>query len=258
MSSLRLIRLIVAALATAGIAGSALGQTIAADVPLPTGSERVLLSAPAQPRAVLIMLPGGDGIVDIGQTAAAGRLSLNFLVRTLPLWVAQGFAVVILGAPDNRSLLGQRHTPGYAAAIDRAIDFARSRAAGPVWLVGTSQGSTAAANGAARLAGKIAGVVLTSSVTRQNSSGETVFDANPAAISVPALIVANQGDTCAVTPAADAAVLAGYLTRSPRKEVILVQSSDSDPRSPPCEAMSPHGFYGIEGMVVQRIAGWIR
>ena len=179
MPSLRLIPLIVAALATAGIAGSALGQTIAADVPLPTGSERVLLSAPAQPRAVLIMLPGGDGIVDIGQTAAAGRLSLNFLVRTLPLWVAQGFAVAILGAPDNRSLLGQRHTPGYAAAIDRAIDFARSRAAGPVWLVGTSQGSTAAANGAARLAGKIAGVVLTSSVTRQNSSGETVFDANP-------------------------------------------------------------------------------
>ena len=257
MPSLRLIPLIVAALATAGIAGSALGQTIATDVPLPTGSERVLLSAPAQPRAVLIMLPGGDGIVDIGQTAAAGRLSLNFLVRTLPLWLAQGFAVAILGAPDNRSLLG-RHTPGYAAAIDRAIDFARSRAAGPVWLVGTSQGSTAAANGAARLAGKIAGVVLTSSVTRQNSSGETVFDANPAAISVPALIVANQGDTCAVTPAADAAVLAGYLTRSPRKEVILVQSSDSDPRSPPCEAMSPHGFYGIEGMVVQRIAGWIR
>jgi hypothetical protein len=110
MPSLRLIRLFVAALATAGIAGSALGQTIAADVPLPTGGERVLLSAPAQPRAVLIMLPGGDGIVDIGQTAAAGRLSLNFLVRTLPLWVAQGFAVAILGAPDNRSLLGQRHT----------------------------------------------------------------------------------------------------------------------------------------------------
>src|SRR5262249_56115133 len=92
------------------------------------------------------MLPGGDRIVDSGQPAAAGRLSLNFLVRTLPLWVAQGFAVAIMGAPDNRSLLGQRQTPGYAAAIDRAIDFARSRAAGPVWLVGTTQGSTAAAN----------------------------------------------------------------------------------------------------------------
>src|SRR5262249_61490019 len=96
------------------------------------------------------MLPGGDGIVDIGQTAAAGRLSLNFLVRTLPLWVAQGFAVAILGAPDNRSLLGQRHTPGYAAAIDRAIDFARSRAAGPVWLGGTRMGSTPPTHGPPR------------------------------------------------------------------------------------------------------------
>ena len=83
MPSLRLIRLIVVALATAGIAGSALGQTIAADVPLPTGSERVLLSAPAQARAVLIMLPGGDGIADIGQTAAAGPLESSRLCATL-------------------------------------------------------------------------------------------------------------------------------------------------------------------------------
>jgi hypothetical protein len=234
----------------------ALAQAIAADIPLETGSERVLFAGPANPRAILIMLPGGDGIVEIGNTAAGGRLANNFLVRTLPLWLGQGFAVEILGSPQNASLLGQRHTPGYAAAIDRAIDFARTRANAPVWLVGTSQGSTAAANGAARLGGKVAGVVLTSSVTRQNQSGETVFDANPGAIAVPALVVANQGDTCSSTPPADAATLAGYLTRSPRKEVILVQSSDI--RSPPCEAMSPHGFLGIEPLVVQRIAEWIR
>jgi hypothetical protein len=46
------------------------------------------------------------------------------------------------------------------------------------------------------------------------------------------------------------------LTRSPRKDLILVQSSDI--RSPPCEAMSPHGFLGIEPQVVQRVAEWIR
>lgn len=231
-------------------------QGVAADVPLESGSERVLFAGPSNPRAILIMLPGGDGIVDIGNGAASGRLANNFLVRTLPIWLGQGFAVEILGSPQNASLLGQRHTPAYATAIDRAIDFARTRANAPVWLVGTSQGSTAAANGAARLGGKVAGVVRTSSVTRQNQSGETVFDSNPGAIAVPALVVANQGDTCASTPPADAALLAGYLTRAPRKEVILVQSGDI--RSAPCEAMSPHGFLGIESQVVQRIADWIR
>lgn len=235
----------------------AAAQGTAADIPLADGGvERVLFAGPANPRALLVMLPGGDGILNIGTTAASGQLASNFLVRTLPLWLAQGLAVEILGSPQNQSLLGQRHTPAYAAAIERAVDFGRGRANAPVWLIGTSQGSTAAANGAARLGGKVSGVVLSSTVTRPNASGETVFDANPGAIGIPALVVANQGDGCASTPPEDANVLAGYLSRSPRKEVIIVQSNQIQSR--PCDALSPHGFYGIEPLVVQRIAGWIR
>ena len=44
-------------------------------------------------------------------------------------------------APDGTSLTGQRHLPAYAEAIGRAIDFGRSRAALPVWLIGTSAGT---------------------------------------------------------------------------------------------------------------------
>ena len=219
-------------------------QNIAADIPLTSGaSQRVLFAGPPNPRAILIMFPGGSGIVDI-------------LVRTLPLWLTQGFAVEILGSPNGGSLLGQRHATGYVAAIDRAIDFARSRANAPVWLVGTSQGSTAAVNGAAHLGGKIAGVVQSSSVTRPSRAGETVFDSEPGLIAVSALIVANQGDTCRATPPGDAATLAAALTRTPRKEVIIVASDQI--QSDPCEAMSPHGYLGIEAAVVQRISDWIR
>src|SRR5204862_2733730 len=120
-------------------------------------------------------------------------ISRDVLVRMLPLWVAQGFAVEVLGSPNGTSLLGQRHTPGYLVAIDRAVDFARSRANAPIWLVGTSQGSTAAANGAAHLGGKIAGLVLTSSVTRLNRSGETVFDNETGLIVPTVVIVAEHG-----------------------------------------------------------------
>ena len=230
-------------------------QNFAADIPLGSGgSERVLFAGAAAPRATLIMFPGGSGIVGVSANGTA--TNLNFLVRTLPLWLAQGFAVEILDAPNGASLLGQRHTSGYAAAIDRAIDFARSRANAPVWLVGTSQGSTAAANGAAHLGGKIAGVVLSSSVTRQGRAGETVFDSEPGLIAAPALVVANQGDTCKLTPPGDAPNLVAALARSPRKEVIVVASDQI--QSDPCEAMSPHGYLGIEPAVVQRIGDWIR
>ena len=42
---------------------------------------------------------------------------------------------------------------------------------------------------------------------------------------------------------------------SPRKELILVDSTAI--QSAPCEALSPHGYLGIEGSVIQRIAAWI-
>ena len=251
----RFAAVVVFCLALIGNARSASAQNFATDIPLPSGgSERVLFAAPASPRAILIMFPGGPGIVGIA--ASGTTTNLNFLVRTLPLWLAQGFAVEILDAPNGTSLLGQRHTAGYVAAIDRAVDFVHSRGDAPVWLVGTSQGSTAAANGAAHLGGKIAGVVLSSSVTRQGRGGETVFDSEPGLIAGPALVVANQGDTCMLTPPGDAPNLVATLARSRRKEVILVSSNQI--QSDPCEAMSPHGYLGIEPAVVQRISDWIR
>lgn len=251
---------LVAALAAAALfcpPRPAAAQTVATDLPLPSGgTERVLFTGPANPRAILVMLPGSDGVVDIGNAAPTGRLRGNFLVRTLPLWTAQGFAVLLLDAPQHQSLLGRRHTPEYAMAIEQAANFARSRVAAPVWLIGTSMGTISAVNGAARLGGKVSGAVLNSSVTRANVSRETVFDADPAAIAVPTLIVANRGDICPITPPADAETLAAYLSRSPRKEVILVESTQI--QAPPCEGMTPHGFLGIEPLVVQRIAEWIR
>jgi pimeloyl-ACP methyl ester carboxylesterase len=251
----RLAAVIAFSLTLIGGAAPLSAQNFATDIPLTSGgSERVLFAAGAAARAILIMLPGGPGIVGIA--ASGTTTNLNFLVRTLPLWLAQGFAVEILDAPNGTSLLGQRHTAGYVAAIDRAVDFARSRGPAPIWLLGTSQGSTAAANGAAHLGGKIAGVVLSSSVTRQGRGGETVFDSEPGLIAVPALVVANQDDTCKLTPPGDAPNLVAALARSPRKEVILVSSNQI--QSDPCEAMSPHGYLGIEPAVGQRISDWIR
>jgi hypothetical protein len=218
-------------------------QRAVADIPLPGGgSERVLFIAPPRPRAILILLPGGDGILGIDTAGDIGQGG-NFLVRTREFWVAQGFAALIMDAPEGRSLAGKRHLAAYADAVARAIAYARGRVAAPVWLVGTSQGSIAAANAAARLG------------PRFGRSGETVFDTDLGVIAVPALVVANRGDTCNVSPPGDAARIADALGRAPRKEVLVVDSTEI--RSDPCQAMSPHGYLGIEPAAVQRIADWI-
>lgn len=97
--------------------------------------------------------------------------------------------------------------------------------------------------------------MLTSSVTRLSRSHEVVADAGPGAIAAPELAVANNGDTCRASPPGDATGLLASMAASPRKELILVDSRTI--QSDPCEALSPHGYLGIEGSVVQRIAAWI-
>jgi hypothetical protein len=85
-----------------------------------------------------------------------------------------------------------------------------------------------------------------------------LFDADLAPIAVPVLIVNNQYDSCRVSPPGDAPNVLAALTHSPRRESGLVASSQIDRRSDPCDGMSPHGYLGIEEMVVERISDWIR
>ena len=220
------------------------------------GVERVLFVSAANPSAILIMLPGGNGMVNFGPGGTLRGVDNSFLLRTLPLWQEQGFAAAVLSSPNGMSLLGYRHTPAYAGAIGQAVDFVRSQENLPVWLVGASQGATAAAGAAARLGGKIAGVVVMSSVTGRSSAGETLFDSELGRITVPVLIVANNRDTCPGSPPNDAPKIAKSLTEAPRKEVLYLESAIL--KGPPCEAESPHSYFGIERETVERVAQWIR
>jgi hypothetical protein len=165
----------------------AAAQAVVQDIPTAGGAERVLFVGPASPRAIVFMFAGGDGTVAFNSANQITHLNGNFLMRTQNLWLAQGFAFATLSS--SSSLDGRRHTPAYADTIARAIDFVRTRANVPVWLVGTSMGSIAAANGAAHLPGRAAGVVLSSSVAAPNrAANESVFDSDLGAIAVPALI----------------------------------------------------------------------
>jgi hypothetical protein len=211
---------------------------------------------PGEPARDPILFVGSYGIVEFDANGVTGFEAANFLVRSQKLWLSQGFAVSIPGSPNGRTLNGHRQEPAYIDAIARTIDFAHSRASAPVWLVGTSMGSIGAASGAARLSSRIAGVVLTSSVaTSSRNASETVFDSDLGAITVPALVVANSNDTCPSNSPSLAPKILAALTGAPRKELIVVGSGAI--QGDPCGGLSPHGYLGIEGDVVQRISAWI-
>ena len=77
------------------------------------------------------------------------------------------------------------------------------------------------------------------------------------AVTVPTLIVSHRKDGCDITPAADAPKLTKALSKSRKVDVVLLDGG-SPPQSDPCQAMSQHGFLGIEGQAVDRIAQFIK
>jgi hypothetical protein len=218
--------------------------------------QRVLYATPSNPKAIIVMLPGGAGDIGIERTGDV-RHDDNFVVRTRNLWVARGYAVLIPDTVDGDNLRGLRSSPAYAALVGELVGFAHTKSSVPVFLLGTSQGSIAAMNGAAHLpAAQLAGVVLTESVSRQGGSHETVFQASPQDVRVPALVVANHDDRCAVAPPEDAPRIVAAMSHSAQARVLYV-NGDTSQSSKACGSLTPHGYYGIEPMVVDRIADWM-
>lgn len=220
------------------------------------GSVRALFCAPAQPRAILIMLPGGAGDIGLEQDGRI-RHGNNFVVRTRGLWNQRHYAVLIPDTLNHANLRGHRNSASYAGVIEDLLIFAHKEGTVPIFLFGTSQGAIAAANGAAHASpDTLAGVVLSESVSVMGGSKETVFSAPLQDIHAPVLIVANQSDRCNVAPPQNADRIAASLTGSPDVQILRVTGGLTQSKKT-CGSLSPHGYLGIEEDVITKISAWM-
>ena len=202
-----------------------------------------LATPKAAPVATVILLPGDDGRLF--------TLRENFLVRSQHMFVDEGFLVAILDTPSDRTSLA-RVSSDHARDVGTLIAALRAAAPVPVWLVGTSMGTISAVSVASQLdTGGPDGIVLTSTVHQALNAGVD-------RVRVPTLVVHNQSDNCPVSPYSVGALAARSLSQSPRHELLTFSSTRIIPNSYPCGALSPHGYLGIEGDVVHKIAEWIK
>jgi hypothetical protein len=99
----RTVTAVASALLLIASAVTAAAQSIVTELPLEDGGiQRVLYGSPACRRAALIMLPGGNGMVEFGPDGTFHRVGGSLLLRTLPLMAGSGVC-------RRRSLDAKRH-----------------------------------------------------------------------------------------------------------------------------------------------------
>ena len=232
------------------------------DIPTRPGvTQRIVLLTPENPKAAVVLFPGGHGGLRISPDGHFSWGEGNFVVRTREMFAAQGLMVAVIDAPSDRQsppyLSGFRQTPEHVADIKAVIAWLKQQARVPVWLVGTSRGTQSAAFVATQLPpadGGPDGLVLTSTILTDNK-GRPVPNMALGKIVVPVLVVHHRHDGCKHCAYSDLPRLMDKLTAAPRKELITVDGGQD--RGDPCEARAHHGFNGLEQDVVARIAQWI-
>lgn len=280
-----LTRLRLALLALAFLSPAAFAQDFATQVVdvqagsprAPVGVRYLLVTPRGLTTSDAVMLfAGGNGFLDLTQDGFIGTdLAGNFLVRSRFEFAGKGLAVAVVDTPNRQLLDGNvRLSASYALTMAKVIQDVRARTqSARVWVIGTSTGTMSAANIAARYpiqnpsvfpppppnfnSERPNGVILTSSQnTRTQVCGKIVQDAALSAINVPTYVVAHQDDGCDCSPASVTPQIVALLTGTSKKASKLF-TGGSEPQSTPCNAYSPHGFFGIEPTVVSDIAAWM-
>lgn len=207
-------------------------------------------------KVTVLLFPGGGG--GFGQIDHGRATSNNFLVRSAPWFVANGFNVAIFGRPSDSQDLDYADRVGEAHLTDiaKVLEFIKRRAPGPVWIVGTSRGTVSATAAAIRLQGEIAGLVLTSSVVSFKKP-EAVTRQALDAIRVPVLVLHHARDACPLCQPQEVPGILRGLKNAPVKKEIMV-SGGENPQGDVCAGQHWHGFIGMEHEAVDLIAGWIK
>lgn len=205
-------------------------------------------------RGVALLFPGGGGARMFRTREDGFRLGGNFLVRSAPLFAKEGFVAAIVDAPsDHASGMGDDFRTGsdHAADVRAAVEHFAREGVQSIFLIGTSRGTLSVASLAARLRHpRVKGFVLTSSM-------DNMISLPLEEVTSPALVVHHTDDECRLTTYSGARASFARLGKSPRKHFISVSGGDT-PISRACQALSAHGYLGMERETVRAIAQWLR
>ena len=196
----------------------------------------ILDSESDAPRYVVILFPGGSGVMD--PRVQDGKLVYgmrgNFLIRSRPLLVDKEFATVATNTTTSEERV--------QALLD---DIKRRYPAAKIYVMGTSNGTYATMRLAGYLSARVAGVVHTSSLNAISRFDSREYKNRQ-------LIVSHVGDVCRAT------LFSASKDSHERYGTDFIPMEGGISVGEYCEAFSHHGYNGIERETMDKIKDWIR
>lgn len=250
--------LAIGSLCLAALGTSAHAEGALVKVPTREGVATTLFweTAPGA-KATVFLFPGGGG--GFGKFEDGKATGGNFLVRSAPFFLANGFNVAIFGRPSDMEELGwtERTEPTHMNDVAKVLEFVKQKSSLPVWIVGTSRGTVSATAMAINVRDPaIAGLVLTSSIVRFATPG-TVPRQDLKAIKMPVLVYHHAKDACKHCLAIDAPYILKGLNNASIKKLMVVDGG-ANPSGDECAGQHWHGFIGMEQEAINQISNWIK
>jgi hypothetical protein len=234
-------------------------------------TQKFILVVPKNPVGIVILFPGSDGRLKISNlfgSPTINGLDANFLVRTYKRFARHNFIVAMVDCPNelykpHGLTYILRGGPQHQWGVSATIDYCKQIANVPIWLIGTSAGTISVANLGISLRNKVDGLVFTSSVTDMTRNEfmshfkNGIIDYALFMIEDPVFIAAHARDACAGTPPGKAQMLKARLVNS-SEVVVKIYNGGHPVGSDICGGRHYHGFYGMEGTVINDIAQFIK
>jgi len=223
-------------------------------------SVHVLFIQPDNPKAALILMPGGAGYLNlIGTTIQRNR---GLIGQNVEDFVAQGFTVAAIDTPSDHDSGMQprfRQSDDHLKDLEAVISTIKELTKLPIWMVGISRSTISVMHAALNSKAEINGLVVMSSVTRIPPRAGVVRLTNLQLdrIKIPALAIGHKGDGCRGTPPAGATQLANGMINSP-KALAKIFTGGGNAGPNPCGPGSHHTFEGIQDDVVKFISEFIK
>jgi dienelactone hydrolase len=226
---------------------------------------RAILIKPQDPIGGVVLLAGGHGVLNIDPSGNIGWGKGNHVIRTRADYAKAGYIVLVPDAAPDLKGSGEgvpryRWGSAHASDLESAVKYLRTMTK-TVHLIGTSRAALSVANAGANLSGANApdALVISSGMIvhisdKQPSAERNV--GNLGRIKQPVFILYHEKDGCSYTPASSAQRGKALMTGSKKVDVKII-TDPGQGGGDPCEAKSPHGFFGQDAIAVKAVTDWL-